>query len=80
MENTKIQDNTKNLMLFIADRFEKGDLGNDSMVQLIELCGAYINLRTIPQYARESGMSYNGAKKYRKKVELFGVKFIVDNE
>lgn len=29
--------------------------------------------------ARDHKISYNGAKNYRDKVNLFGVKFIVDN-
>ena len=73
-------ENTNSLLLFVADRFEKGDLDNDSMVQLIELCGRYLNLRTIPQYAKENGMSYNGVKKHRNIISIFGVKYVVDNK
>lgn len=30
-------------------------------------------------YAKEQGVSYNAAKKYRKNIIIFGVKFIIDN-
>lgn len=64
----------------LAKRIENGELTNDQIVQLIALLGSYLNLKTIPDYARENGISYNGAKKFRKSVTLFGMKFIIDNK
>jgi hypothetical protein len=55
-------------------------LNNDDLVQLIELAGSYLNLQTIPKYVATSGMSYNGVKNHRPIKELFGVKFVIDNE
>jgi len=49
-------------------------------VQLIELCGNYLNLSTIPDYAKANNLSYNGVKRHRIIKELFNVKFVVDNE
>lgn len=74
-----IRQNTDKLMAFVAQKFERGELDNESLVQLIELAGGYLNLSTIPNYCRSNRMSYNGAKKYRKVVVLFGVKFVIDN-
>ena len=51
-----------------------------SLVQLCELCGQYLNLKTVAQYAKANGKSYNGAKYFRKNIELFGKKFIIDND
>lgn len=68
------------ILTHLSDRIEAGELTNDEIVQIIELLGGYLNLQTIPAYAKENGISYNGAKKFRKVVELFGVKFIIDND
>lgn len=64
----------------IHENVVTGKLSNDELVQLIEQCGSYLNLKTIPDYAKEKGISYNGAKKFRRVVKIFNVKFIVDNE
>ena len=52
----------------------------DFLVQIIELSGSHLNLETISDYCRRTGMSYNGAKNHRQIIELFGVKYIIDNE
>jgi hypothetical protein len=49
-------------------------------VQVIELCGMLLNLQTIPDYAKENNMSYNGVKKCRKIVPLFNINFVIDNQ
>jgi hypothetical protein len=59
---------------------KEGQLKNDDLVQLIELAGSYLNLKTIPSYVSSSGMSYNGVKNHREIKVLFGVKFVIDNE
>lgn len=74
--------NTDKLLSFIAEKFQNDELDNESMVQIIELCGDYLNLKTIPIYANDNGKTYNGAKKPTKSKEIrviFGVKFIIDN-
>jgi hypothetical protein len=69
-----------NISQMIHENVVKGNLSNDELVQLIEQCGSYLNLKTIPDYAKENCISYNGAKKFRRVVKIFNVKFIVDNE
>jgi hypothetical protein len=73
-------ENTTKLLKFTAENFEKGKLDNDSLVQLIELAGNFLNLKTIPDYAKENNLSYNGVKKHRTIVEIFNVKFVIDND
>ena len=73
-------ENTKKLLSFVSEKFESGQINNESLVQLIELAGAYLNLQTIPDYAKSKDMSYNGVKKCRKIIELFSVKFVIDND
>ena len=64
----------------LSNRIENNELSNDEIVQIIELCGRYLNLQTISDYAKENKMSYNGVKKFRKIIELFNVKFVIDND
>lgn len=63
----------------LAMRIENGELRNHELVQLIELIGSYLNIQTISNYAKENNLSYNGAKKFRTVINLFGAKFIIDN-
>jgi hypothetical protein len=67
------------ILLNIYKGMENNMLSNDDLVQIIEQCGNFLNLQTVSDYARDHKISYNGAKNYRDKVNLFGVKFIVDN-
>lgn len=70
--------------LTLAQRLDKyiyeNDLPNEDLVQIIEVVGDYLNLKTISNYAKDGGLSYNGVKFTRKIVSLFGVKFVVDNK
>lgn len=74
-----IEQNTSKLLDFISDKFTKRELNNESLVQLIELAGGFLNLETIPRYAKREGKSYNGVKKHRQVRKLFNVKFVIDN-
>lgn len=69
-----------NLLVKIDGLVKSGDLTNADLVQIIELCGDYLNLKSITDYARDNQMSYNGVKKFRKIILLFNHKFVVDNE
>lgn len=68
----------------IANRLHQyvieGKLSNKDLVQIIEQCGGYLNLKTRSDYAKENGISYNGAKKHRQNIKLFGSTFIIDNK
>ena len=77
---TKIIENTDKLLKFVSEKFENSELNNDSMVQLIELSGMYLNLKTIPEYAKLHNLTYNGVKKTRKIITLFNVKFVIEND
>lgn len=80
MEQSEIQENTKKLIDFISRKFEAGELNNNSLVELFKHAGAYLNLQTIPDYAKTHNMSYEGVKKGRRVEEIYGVKFVIDNE
>ncbi len=78
MKQTEI--NTNKTCDFIYDKFISDELNNDSLVQIIELCGDMLNIKTIQQYANDNNMSYNGVKKCRDVRNVFGVKLVIDNE
>lgn len=77
---SKTVENTNKLLFFVASKYEGGELDNDSLVQLIELAGSYLNIKTIPDYCKENNISYNGAKKHRNPITIFNTKFIINNE
>ena len=79
-ETLTIKEKNEKLKVFIFQKFQDCELNNDTLVQLIEQCGNFLNLKTIPDYAKDNNMSYNGVKNNRKIVELFNVKFVIDNE
>lgn len=59
----------------------KGEISNRELVQIIERIGVdLLNLKSIQKYADDNGISYNGAKKCRNVIELFGNKYIIDND
>lgn len=75
---TKTTDGEK-LNKFIYEKFDKNELSNENLVQVIELCGMLLNLQTIPDYAKGNNMSYNGVKKHRQITKIFNIKFVIDN-
>lgn len=64
----------------LGETIQIGKWTNAGLVQLIELCGDFLNIKTIPDYAKETGLSYNGAKKFRNVKTIFNTKFIIDNK
>lgn len=76
MHNEKL---TSTICEHIQQQFESGNINNDNLVQIIEHIGSLLNLQTISDYAKENSMSYNGVKKFRNVINLFGTKFVIDN-
>lgn len=68
------------LCKFLFDKMQNEDYTNDDLVQFIEHAGSFLNLKTIPDYAKENNMSYNGVKKFRTIVTIFNTKFVIDND
>lgn len=79
MENLELSDKGKKLLEFLDYKMYDGEFTNSDLVQFIEHCGKYLNLQTIPNYTKEHNLSYNGVKKFREVVEIFDVKFVIDN-
>jgi hypothetical protein len=64
----------------LSERIESNQLSNEDCVKIIEHVGGYLNIKTIPDYAQENKISYNGAKKFRNIRKIFNVKFVIDNK
>lgn len=64
----------------LGESIQLGKWSNNGMVQLIEVVGDFLNLQTIPDYAKTHNLSYNGVKKTRTIVEIKEVKFVIDND
>lgn len=79
-KHLSIKEKNEKIKHFIFQKFQNGELNNDTLVQLIEQTGNYLNLKTISDYAKENKMSYNGVKNNRKIIEFFNVKFVIDND
>lgn len=65
----------------LLEKYHNGLATEQELLQYIELIGGYLGLKTIAQKAKELNTDYNNVKKSAiKKVTLFGVKFVIDNE
>ena len=67
----------------LGQTIQEGKWSNEGLVQLIKLSGVFLNIQTRSDYCEQNGISYQAAKKdtkSRKNIEIFNVKFIIENE
>ncbi len=79
MAKSTTSSNGQKLLSFLDDKMMDGNFNNEDLVQFIESVGKYLGLQTLPNYAKENNMSYNGVKKFREVRKILGIKFVVDN-
>ena len=72
----KEQDKLEMINKFVYEN----NVSNAFLVQLIEVAGKFLNLKTIPDYVKENDISYNGVKNHRHIETIFNVKFVIDND
>lgn len=75
-----ISANGQKLIDFLDEKMHTDNFNNTDLVQFIEAVGKYLNIQTIPDYAKEHKMSYPGVRDYRNIQTIFNVKFVIDNE
>lgn len=51
-------ENGSKLNNFVWRKIQNNELSNDDLVELIKLCGDYLNLKTMPDYAKDEKISY----------------------
>lgn len=65
----------------LFSNYESGLISDNEFVQIFEQIAAYLNLKTITNYAKANKISYNGAlKRKTNKVTIDNQTFIIDNE
>jgi len=84
-EALTIKEKNEKLKNFIFQKFQDNELDNSTLLQLIEQAGMYLNLCTVANYATLNKITYNGVldriKSGKiKEYNLFGVRFVIDNE
>jgi hypothetical protein len=75
-----LSSNGNKLAEFLDEKMMSQSFTNNDLVHFIEQVGRYLNLQTLPDYAKTHNMSYNGVKKFRETREIFKVKFVIDND
>ena len=63
----------------IDDAMMNGELSNDNLVELIKHLGAYGNIMSVADYAKQINKSKVTVYNYRNVVNLWGFKFVVEN-
>ncbi|MFZ1786731.1 MAG: hypothetical protein WAT92_00405 [Saprospiraceae bacterium] len=76
MKNNELKDK---ILINIIKGMNQNMLSNEDLIEIINMSGSFLNLMTISDYAKSNKISYNGAKKFRKKVKIFNVNFVIDN-
>jgi hypothetical protein len=76
----QISDYESNALNKFCESVQNDKWSNEGIVQLIELAGSFLNLKSIQDYADYVGKSYNGIKKTKKITVLFNNKYIIDND
>ncbi len=79
---SKLSDKIK---LHLGQLVQKDELSNPEIIEILDSLAAFLNLKTISDYAKAENITYNGVLKRieQKKVSeyiLFGTKFIIDND
>jgi len=64
----------------LCESIENVRWSNDGLVQLIEHAAAYLNLKSIQEYADSVGKTYNGIKKTKQATVILKQKYIIDND
>ena len=77
MQNNELKDK---IIINIIKGMDHNMLSNTDLIDIIEVAGSFLNLRTISDYAKQNNISYNGAKHFRDKIKLFNVSFVIDND
>ena len=73
-------DKERDILDRLGNYIQNHTVTNDFLVELLKLPAVFLNLKTIPQYAKENNISYQGVKTCRNIKEIFNVKFVIDNQ
>jgi Na+/phosphate symporter len=76
---------TKTIKEHLSKRVQNNELNNESIIELIDLLGTYLNAETISDYSKRTKLSYNGTLQRMgngrlKTFTLFKTKFVIEND
>jgi Na+/phosphate symporter len=72
---------TDKIKQHLGQRVQNNELDNSEVIEIINLLGTFLNAETISDYAKRENITYNGAlKRNLKSFQLFGVKFVIEND
>ena len=64
----------------IDDAMMNDELSNDNLVELIKHIGAYGNVMSVKDYSDQNNITVQGVYNHRNVVNLWGFKFVVEND
>lgn len=64
----------------IDDAMMNDEMANDDLVELIKHLGAYGNVMSVKDYSDQNGITVQGVYNHRNVVNLWGFKFVVEND
>lgn len=65
----------------LFENYQAGAITDEQLVQIFEQISGHLNLKTITNYAKRNGITYNGAlKRNTRKITIDKITFIIDNE
>jgi hypothetical protein len=64
----------------IDDAMYNNELSNDDIVELIKHVGAYGNIMSVKDYSDRNGITVQGVYNHRNVVNIWGFKFVVQND
>lgn len=67
----------------LGESIHQGKWSNKGLVKLIELAGGYLNICTVPDYAKINRISDVATRKNtakRTNIVIFNTRFVIDNE
>lgn len=65
-----------------GESVHNGKWSNEGLVKLIEQADDFLNIKTVPDYSKHTGISDVAARKdtfFRKNRTIFNTKYIIDN-
>ena len=69
-----------NIKASIDDAMMNSELSNDELVDLIKHIGAYGNIMSVKEYSDQNKITVQGVYNHRNVVNLWGFKFVVEND
>ena len=71
---------TNKIKASIDDAMMNDELSNDDLVELIKHLGTYGNIMSVKDYSSQNSITVQGVYNHRNVVNLWGFKFVLEND